>query len=246
MKIQCEHCVNVFFCGKKCSLNRAHKKRCDLIYSKNDCGTIRLVTQIINEASKKMSSIQLFLEFCFEMIFKREDAKQSQLLYPEYASIFQLKEKPEERHNFIAKRVVKIIKLLPQFKSINKQDERILFHVAYCHATCLQLNTFSESQEITKGGTVHKCNIYNSLSIFNHSCDPNVYHYINDGDYDYIDDDNDTTHCVATKPIKKGEQAFISYFGNSRIPNIQERQLYLRQNWFFECTCRKCIGNNCK
>lgn len=224
-KIQCDHCIDVFFCDKKCSLNRAHKKRCDSMYSKNDCERIRLVTKIINEASKKMSNIQLFLKFCYAMIFNRENSEPFQSLYPEYARIFELKEMPEDTQNFTATRVVKIIKLLPQFKSIDKQGERILFYVASHHATCLPLNTFSDSQEITKGGTVHKYKIFTSLSIFNHSCDPNVYHYMDDGDYDYFDDANEMTYCVATKPITKGEQLFINYFGDSQVlKTIEERR----------------------
>lgn len=229
-QIECKHCIDVWFCSKKCSMNKTHKKTCNRIHAKKDCKVTRLVTEIMNVASKKFDSIELFLQFCSEVMMLKKNTNKCLPPYSEYGELLTLKGYPEESHTLIAKRVVKLLKLLPQFSSLVNKDHQ-LFLIAYRHARCTPLNMFSGEQEIAKGGKMHKIEIYDILSRFNHSCEPNIDHYL---------DDDGVTYCSATRAIKQDEQCFINYFADSQNTNAEERQRLLEETWFFKCECKKC------
>lgn len=231
-RIQCPHCINVWFCSKRCSLSEMHRKKCNKMYHYTDCRTVRLVTEIITMALKSVSDAKTLLEYCRGILFFNKKLKSCQSPYSTYGEIIRLKGIPEKIHFPIAQRVVKHITTLPQFDGLNSAEfQRILFHLAYRHTICIALNAFSEEIVLGKGGTLTRFAIYGILSRFNHSCAPNIHHYI---------DENNITYCVVIRPIKKGEQAFINYLSESQFDTTQERQSYIKENWQSECGCEKC------
>lgn len=74
--------------------------------------------------------------------------------------------------------------------------------------------------------------LHDIVSRFNHSCAPNLY---------YITDENNITHCIAVRPIKKGEQLFISYLDEMKFQSTEERKKYIEDKWSFTCKCDKCF-----
>lgn len=160
-----------------------------------------------------------------------KNADKCQPPYSEYGLLLQLKGKVEDCHQSIARRAAYLVKRLPQFQSIDTNSDHILFNLSLSHATCLSLNAFTEETVVSKGGTLHRYSIYDILSRFNHSCDANVNHYIDDA---YI------THCIASRAIEQGHQLFINYFGGDFEGTDEERRRCLEDIWHFKCYCSKC------
>lgn len=232
MLIQCQHCINVWFCSKRCSLNRLHRRNCNALYSNEDCKIVRLVTEMVNVASKSISDIEQYLQFCSDILVLNKKANNCRPPKSVYGLILGLKAKMEENHLSIAQRVFTLVKRLPQFQKVGKGNDHLLLQIALRHTVSVPLNSFSEAIDIAKGGTLHRFEIYDILSLFNHSCEPNVYNYINEQNISF---------SIAKRPIKKGEQVFINYFGESEPNNIEERQRSLEDTWGFKCICSKCF-----
>lgn len=231
-KIQCDYCIDVFFCNRKCSSNRQHKAKCNPLHCRTDCKSIRLVTEILNIASKRLPNIKLLIEFCEGIMKNTGKPKELQPPYSEYGLLLQLKFKAECHHYSIAERAVSLVKCLPQFNSATTKLDWSLFRLAFRHAISLQHNAFSEEKEISQGGTLYRYSLYDILSIFNHSCNPNINSYI---------DDDDITYCETARAIKKGQQLFINYLGENFKGTDEERQLCLEKNWDFKCKCKLCV-----
>ncbi|KAF2647611.1 SET domain-containing protein [Lophiostoma macrostomum CBS 122681] len=68
-----------------------------------------------------------------------------------------------------------------------------------------------------------------SLSVINHSCDPNA----------CIMMDGPEISLRTLKPIKKDEEIFISYIDTTNP--YPRRQSELKSRWFFTCRCSKCL-----
>jgi hypothetical protein len=75
--------------------------------------------------------------------------------------------------------------------------------------------------------------IYPTVSMLNHSCDPDVIHSYN----------GSTAIVVAIKPIAKGAQIFSYYRTNFLQEECRSRQFYLEKNYFFKCSCIACSKN---
>ncbi|KAH9840107.1 SET domain-containing protein [Rhodofomes roseus] len=73
--------------------------------------------------------------------------------------------------------------------------------------------------------------VYPKPSFFNHHCSPNVTK-IRKGR---------TLGFVTTRPIEAGEELCISY-GHVEMMSLQERQRELREGWFFDCRCSRCVA----
>lgn len=71
--------------------------------------------------------------------------------------------------------------------------------------------------------------IYDVISLFNHSCCPNAFYAIKDNH----------GYCLTVRPIKKGEQVFVNYLGDSVCDTRANRQSYIKR-WGFECDCERC------
>lgn len=236
VKIQCENCINVWFCSNLCKATKSHRKRCDTNFKSNDCHITRLAIEMIVVAFKAADNIEILLEFCRGVLFSNKEPRKCRPPYSKYGEILKLKGQAEPDHAAIARRVVKFIMKLPKLESFDssKSEElkRILFYISYHHANTIALNAFSEMITCSKGGAYVQFYIFDALSRFNHSCDPNIELF--------LDDDN-IIYGIATRQIKPGEQLFISYLGDERIECTQERKKYLKEGWNFDCQCQKCV-----
>lgn len=104
--IQCNYCLNVWFCSMNCMANMQHRNLCNSLYDNTDCRTTRLVTEIINVATKNVSDLEAFFMFCFGILFGNKNAMNCQSPYSQYGVLLKLKGKRKEAHQLIARRVV--------------------------------------------------------------------------------------------------------------------------------------------
>lgn len=234
--LECPFCINVRFCSRRCSLNEIHSSKCNRTFHRNDNHIVRLTTEIIRVALEKFSDTKTFIDFCQGILFLNKKHSNCQPPFSSYGELLRLKGIIRDEHLTIAHRVMKCIKLMPEFESFNSPDlQRLIFNLACRHISTIELNSFSEEFEITKGGTCTRFFMYDILSRFNHSCIPNVHHF---------KDDNNIVRGVTVRPIKKGDQIFINYLGSLNI-STQERRNYIVQHWKFVCECEKCGSSPC-
>jgi hypothetical protein len=81
------------------------------------------------------------------------------------------------------------------------------------------------------------CGVPLFASFFNHSCDPNVARASIFGN---------NVATVVMKPVKKGEQLFVSFESKILIynePSTEKRQQKILQNYRFKCSCFACANN---
>lgn len=76
--------------------------------------------------------------------------------------------------------------------------------------------------------------IFPKISIFNHSCDPNIRNRF----------DGTTLTVYATRDIGKNDEVFNSYGPNYKIMAQEERKMALMQQYCFDCSCSRCSTND--
>uniref|UniRef100_A0A182PW12 Protein-lysine N-methyltransferase SMYD4 n=1 Tax=Anopheles epiroticus TaxID=199890 RepID=A0A182PW12_9DIPT len=76
--------------------------------------------------------------------------------------------------------------------------------------------------------------IFPRISMFNHSCDPNIRNHFN----------RSTLTVHATRPISAGGEIFNCYGPHYRLMSAKERQMHLRGQYCFDCRCNRCQKND--
>ena len=85
-------------------------------------------------------------------------------------------------------------------------------------------NSFS----LFSGGVVHSY-LFEHLSRFNHSCDPNAVMWFNGN--------TDIANVKALRAIKPGTEVVINYGSEG---TLEERRAWLQQSFGFQCSCTLC------
>lgn len=143
--VQCTHCMDVWFCSAKCSLSTSHHSKCDKIFLQTDCREVRLVTKIITVALEMTEDPQALLDFARRVLFADKKSENCLPQFSRYGVILNLKGRTIDEHLQKARRVVKIIASLKQFKSMHSEDfKRIVFYMASRHLSTIGLNAFTE------------------------------------------------------------------------------------------------------
>lgn len=239
--IECSHCISVQFCSKRCSLTKLHKSKCNTVFNRNDCSIVRLSTELILVALNSVANIEIMLEFCRGILFSGKKSDDCLPPFLNYGEILQLKGEAKKKHFLIAKQVRNYVMLSLKSKlRRSAENQRIIYHMAARHAVCLEQNTFSEEFVVSKGGICTHYSIYDAISRMNHSCAPNIHHYI---------DDKNILNCVAVRPMKRGDQIFMNYLNGFNLESTISRQSYIKEIWNFDCKCDKCsldshVGND--
>lgn len=112
-------------------------------------------------------------------------------------------------------------------KQQEEMFESLVYVLEVINANVLAFQTFHDGDEASIG-----CALCLFGSLFNHSCAPNV------SRISY----NDKIVFMTTRPVKIGEQLFISYGPSFHHSNLNERQEEL-QNYKFICKCQACVNN---
>lgn len=129
--------------------------------------------------------------------------------------------------------VYRALKLPKKFSTLKLR--RFLMHLIGHHAYIIQLNTAGLIYEKVPGRLVQNFSEIQAIAscYMNHSCRPNIA-IISYGAFKY---------CITIRPIKKGEQLFVSYFRNDSEYNgysYEFRQKHLYDVFRSECECKRC------
>ncbi|KDQ53917.1 hypothetical protein JAAARDRAFT_197024 [Jaapia argillacea MUCL 33604] len=73
--------------------------------------------------------------------------------------------------------------------------------------------------------------IWVSASFFNHSCDPNVHKVRNGRIFEFY----------TSSDVEEGEELCISYGFIDDDLDVKERREGLKESWYFECECSRCL-----
>lgn len=230
----CPHCINTWFCSKRCSLDEIHASKCDATFNREDCYAVRLATQMIKIAFQKTPNVKALVDFCFGVLFFEKESRQCLPPFSNYGEILQLQSFTERSNIKKAHRVVEYLASLPEFDFLVNDNSfdfrRKLLHLALSHINTIPLNSFSVD-EFSDNHVRCIVSIFDFMSRINHSCTPNL---------DTILDENGIMYCVVCHPIKSGEQVFIDYLGGERHSNVHERKKKIENIWKFNCNCSIC------
>lgn len=134
--------------------------------------------------------------------------------------------------NFFNSKLFSFINILFYFKVSNGHAISDLALIPPTAINCLH------SKDTVRLGMLH-CYISNEriftaifpkISLFNHSCDPNIRNKFN----------GKTLTVYATRNINRNEEIFNCYGPNYKLMERQDRQMALRQQYCFDCACNKC------
>lgn len=228
--IACDQCPDAVFCSSDCMANNSiHKWVCGTFFPELHykiqfqiqaillaCNTFRTVAELMEfvecvrtEDAEKMPTSLLTAKSKYHFFLKLQKSK---TFRPEYISQ--------------AKRIYENLAMLPKvnalFDSIEKR--RFLMHLILNHLLVIRTNG------VLSGNPWSVMSVFNVLSMFNHSCAPNIYHPRR-GKQQY---------CVTIRPIRKGQQLFISYLSPNDWSTMEQRQQKLKYSWGFDCTCERC------
>lgn len=228
--IACDNCTGAIFCNDECKkrnlhhafecgLKLDHIKRNQLIVRSilialNLFGTIDELIKFVGEFIEKPLQLPSF------DIGKKFDYYLFSTLFAHYSEGL-VQQQVEDAAN-VAYQTLLDLPSVRKLITIEHQ-ERFLMHLALKNAMICLKNGF----ELNIAG-IQTFTLNTTLSLFNNSCAPNVRNVV----------ENDTEYGFTVKPIKKGEQLFISYIKRELPTEI--RQLTLKLTYGFDCRCNKC------
>ena len=115
---------------------------------------------------------------------------------------------------------------------VNKVAVTMLKHIEQMHCNCYAISDYniSVTTKLHQDKTFLGSAFYTTLSIINHSCDPNAYvlFYRN------------TAVVRAIQPIREGDEICCSYAGFFAVATREKRQKKLMNHYRFVCKCLPC------
>ncbi|XP_031624133.1 histone-lysine N-methyltransferase ASHR1-like [Contarinia nasturtii] len=223
--IACPSCCDVVFCNVNCmNMNLVHKFDCNTLYHRFH-HKAKFTIQTILIAISAFSNIDDLMACVNNSREDNDDLPESIAdIQSKYRLYLKLQKLPlNESVIFDVYRLFKSIMCIPLIEHLfdSEGKQRFLAHLVL-HHLAINVTNATES-ELT-------ASIGNILSLFNHSCAPNVYNYSVEN----------RKFGVTVRPIKKGQQVFISYLGTGNCHNAIERKHLLKSKWNFECKCDLC------
>lgn len=221
--IPCQ-CATTVFCCKECiAKNTTHKWECGTYFNLFD-PEIKFQVQAIFLAIDTFHNIAELMQFIENILNDPENQLPKSLhdAKSKYHFFFKLsKSMPDADDIFLVYKIyidlMKIPKIVALFDSNEKQ--RFLSHLIAHHFLVILNNA-------------HGCESYQSLgvmfSMFNHTCAPNLLQFFNGKQY-----------MVTIRPVKKGDQLFISYVGRDK-QHFEQRKEIFKSKWNFICNCERC------
>lgn len=235
--ITCKRCFNVYFCNLRCkNANLSHELECGTDFHEINNLDAKCAIQIVLEAMTTFENFENLRDFVQLAIKNRNgipvasNSKASRL-----DCILKLKLKEFQSMPTIvdaresAMIAFRHIVTFPEVKFYFLENEdgwSFLEHfIAHCVSVIIE-NGFRDS--LLGREEFDRVLLYDVLSFLNHSCSPNLLHFLNG---------NQMT-CITTQRIQRGEQLFINY-REFLDQSKDERQRQLNF-WGFECKCERC------
>lgn len=235
--IPCSQCPDALFCNNGCADNDVHKIDCGRSFPLYDDPTLKYYMGAIFFMISKFTDVENLIVFVEEAI-KEERIKPPNSLNDvksKFKALLQLSKNDNptaETFRAALKDAYVIYTSLQKRKSIQNMfdtegKKRFLMHLVL-HLRCVAQNN---------GFTVEgiKMSLYIIASYFNHACASNV---------SGLNTDENVRYCRTNRPIKAGQQLFITYLGDLFCePSVAYCQTHLYENFGFQCKCERCKPN---
>ncbi|KAJ1521221.1 hypothetical protein ONE63_002907 [Megalurothrips usitatus] len=253
--IPCLHCAEVMFCNEKCRSEcweRFHSIDCPLlphVYKKvGKMGLLALRVLIV--ASQQGRELKNLYEGVEGMKVPEDQrtlgfSVDGQYVSTDYYPIHYLVGHSNRRANadlfrrsVTAACLLHCLETCSRFFAEDVNDELFYFSggLLLRHLQSLPCNAHEVSEMIVDAGSFESHEIgaagYATLSLLNHSCDPNVVRH-SYGDWAVL---------RAIKPIREGEEILDNYGYHHALHSVEERRSQLSKQYFFHCTCPACQG----
>lgn len=232
--IACKNCSAALFCSYDCAeKNELHRIECQN-------NSLNVYTDIKNDVQSILFGIQIFpnierlIEFV-ESIIKDNSCKVPETtndMKSKYSAFLNLHilSSMKEDVDLLAEAYIIYRTLLKSDLIQTKFDtekKRIFLKHLILHTRCVLLSNGFECNNRKSTFTI--------LSYINHACIPNVLYAV----------DGNQARCVTVKPIKEGQQLFISYIIGlpQELKSNDFGRKYISRTFGFECECVKCKSN---
>ncbi|XP_055295208.1 SET and MYND domain-containing protein 4-like [Sitodiplosis mosellana] len=228
--IPCKNCSDVMFCDEDCAnKDHLHKMECQSCYHQIKDIRPKLIVRTILVAIDIFPNIESLITFVHEVTSDKgcdTIPKTSCDAPSKYGIFLTLTPSYKDKNLFRAYRAFTYINLMPNVKQMfdTEAKQRFLMHLVLHHTILIPKNAFGTRAQYTLE------DIYDVLSMANHSCSPNLESFIRGKLY----------YCETVRPIEKGDQLFINYLGDEVIEPTSRRWEYIKKNWGFDCKCDKC------
>lgn len=230
--IACAQCPDVAFCSNECIVrNATHKWECGTFFADLH-HQIQFQMQTLLLAIETFSSVDSLMEFVEQILGENVEKIPSSLhdAKSKYHFFFKLSKTSstwQTKYLSQAKQVYDNVLLLPKVSVLFDTDAKKCFlqHLVTHHFLIIKNNA------LVSGNPWDVVSVFNVLSMLNHSCAPNVFHPRT----------GKQQCCITIRPVKRGQQLFISYLSSNDLSTIEQRQQKLKTSWGFDCTCERCV-----
>ncbi|KAI5731580.1 hypothetical protein M8J77_012647 [Diaphorina citri] len=240
----CKKCSRVIFCSWQCeqaAQSSHHAVECSLIpfIWKSGLSVICYISLRMMSQTKEdfFRNIQVYLQD------KDKDSKFPQLSRPEqlyirtHSTVSHSDQRPVDDYLHTAHVAVFLYQLLKSsnyFKSNDAKLEELIGGLLLHQIQCLQFNCHEVADLVGTGESSKTrfigAGIFPTLSMFNHSCEPNIVRYFR-GTMVYVN---------LCKNFKKGDQICENYGPLYSQVRKTERQNTLKSQYWFDCHCIAC------
>lgn len=245
----CKKCTFTLVCPK-CEENNLHEIECDInpvFFGTLAFHSYRMViVRSILLAMQTFPEIDQLIAVVENMLSSNAVEVPDSLSDPQskYRAFFKLQPNPNDHNErFLPQKIYLIHRLLMGIPNVvrffhSKSHMRFLIHLIGHHIVVIKNWVRNDRYKTGQKGILgedievfleHRLSIPSSY--FNHSCVPNA----------HITSQNGINVCVVVRPVKKGEQLFVTYDNKVLINESKaERQELLRSKFNFECYCDRC------
>lgn len=239
--VPCDRCTNVMFCSLKCKMNNlTHEYECGTNFHAynftNDGINIKCAIQMVFEALVTFDgNVKKLFQFVENLIVETNGFRLQQ--YPanvndklsQFRCTMNLKtSKNADRLKYV-QNAYDLIMELPKVRDLFSNDyygQTFLLHLLAHNLAIIIRNGFLVMLEDTITAMV-----FNTFSMFNHSCSPNVIHILR----------GNTIVGHTGRYIQAGEQMCISYRCMDKLNHNQRKDEL--SVWEFECKCERCSNH---
>ncbi|KAJ6645965.1 SET and MYND domain-containing protein, partial [Pseudolycoriella hygida] len=227
--IACPKCTSAVYCDESCQeKDELHRKYCGEVINRLSI-QMRFVAKSILIALNLFANAVEMMQFVEHALARRNQIPEATTdAKSKYATFLHCK--GVRNDCLIVDFVYKVFASLLNIRSVGKmfncqKTQRFLMHLVGEHYLLLSTKMY--------GGTIFyspssSLSLGLMVSMFNHSCAPNVFHS-NSGDKDVF---------IVIRPVKKGDQLFIQYIQEDLQKS--ERHVVLKDHFNLKCTCDKC------
>lgn len=232
--VPCKKCTNSLFCPD-CKGNNLHEVECKINFGCSNGYTLMDVVRSISLAKNSFTSVKELIA-CVENMLENDTDNSIDLANAQskYRAFFQLC--PDWRiypsPSYLQQTYLFYRLLLEQAEMAaffrTNAHRRFLMHLIQHHIVMILHGSFNKRFAPIGGEGITDTYINIVAKQFNHSCMPNVCHALKGG----------SISCTAIRPIKKGEEIFISYLTLNDFASEERRRQKLKER--VDCTCVRC------